>query len=96
MAGERRLQAGVRANPQATLLHLLWPEPKSSLSSSKQEATAELHDTRTQPERAPLLLPPANRAVNTCRENTCVCQGAGTLLLTLLLTRTAEPSTLLS
>lgn len=76
-AGERQLQAGVTANPQATLLHLLWPEPKSSLSSSKQEATAELHDTRTHPKRPPLLLPPANTAVNTCKENTCVCQGVG-------------------
>lgn len=73
--GERQGQTCVTANPQAALLHLLWPEPKSSLSSSKQEATTELHDTYVHPKQPPKLLPPANTAVNICKEeNIRICK----------------------
>ena len=72
---ERQGQTSVTANPQATLLHLLWPEPKSSPSSSKQEATAELHDTHAHPKQPPKRPPPANTAVNICKEeNTHLCK----------------------
>jgi len=54
------------------LLPLCWLKPQSSLSSSKQEASAELHDTYVHPEQPPILLPPANTAVNICTENTYV------------------------
>lgn len=78
--GERQGQTCVTANPQATLLHLLWPKPKSSLSSSKQEATAELHDTHAHPKQPPKLLPLAFAAVSICKEESIYickegCQG---------------------
>lgn len=73
--GARQGQTYARVNPPATLAHLRWPELKSSLSSSKQEATAELPDTYAHPKQPPKLPSPANTAVNICEENIPVRKG---------------------